>query len=170
MSNCNDISACRKCAQAVSSAAFWTRGSECISKKSLFLQRQNIGVLFGFFCTNTILKLIQNIFSTLALLAHALHRVKKKRKKKRRKKKKAINRVTPSFNIHQQSGSILSTPVFISRSAGQKQKYEGAGLQEGNPWQPDIKMVQESSRTSQVARGQTKVRERGGKEQVILKS
>ena len=90
MSNCNDISACRKCAQAVSSAAFWTRGSECISKKSLFLQRQNIGVLFGFFCTNTILKLIQNIFSTLALLAHALHRVKKKRKKKGEKKKRPL--------------------------------------------------------------------------------
>lgn len=53
---------------------------------------------------------------------------------------------------------------------GQKQKYEDAGLQEGNPWQPDIKMVQESSRTSQVAGGQREERERRGKEQVILKS
>lgn len=38
------------------------------------------------------------------------------------------------------------------------------------PWQPDIKMVQESSRTSQVAGGQTEVGEKGGREQVILKS
>lgn len=53
---------------------------------------------------------------------------------------------------------------------GQKQKRGGASLQEGRLWQPDIKMVQESSRTSQVAPGQTKVRERGGREQVILKS
>lgn len=69
MSNCNDISACRKCVEADFGAAFWTQGSECINRKSLFLQRQNIGVLFGFFCTNTILKLIQNIFSTLVFLA-----------------------------------------------------------------------------------------------------
>lgn len=41
-----------------------------------------------------------------------------------------------------------------------------AHRKEGRPWQPDIKMVQESSRTSQVAAGQTgserKRRERTG--------
>lgn len=65
---------------------------------------------------------------------------------------------------------MLSTPVLSLVLGGQKQKYEDTGLQEGNPWQLDIKMVQESSRTSQVAGGQTKERERGGNEQVILKS
>lgn len=65
---------------------------------------------------------------------------------------------------------MLSTPVLSLFLGGQQQKYEDAALQEGNPWQPDIKMVQESSRTSQVARGQTKEKERRGKEQVVLKS
>lgn len=68
------------------------------------------------------------------------------------------------------TNSVLGLLFLSLVLGGQKQKHEGAGLQEGNPWQPDIKMVQESSRTSQVAPGQTKVRERGGKEQVILKS
>lgn len=86
--------------------------------------------------------------------------------------KRPINRVTDSINKHWwRVPTACLVPHFLHLVlGGQKQKYEGAGLHEGKPWQPDIKMVQESSRTSQVARGQTKVRERGGKEQVILKS
>ena len=58
----------------------------------------------------------------------------------------------------QHAPSILQflSPVV----GGQKQKYEDTGSQEGNPWQPDIKMVQESSRTSQVAPRQTQEEEK----------
>ena len=93
------------------------------------------------------------MFTTFVLLAHS---------------PRCLTR-SPSLLIYTGRVNQQHASVFISRS-GQKQKYEDAGLQEGKPWQPDIKMVQESSRTSQVAGGQTKQGERGGKEQVILKS
>lgn len=72
---------------------------------------------------------------------------------------RAINRVTNSINIRWWSMATACLVFFIFLSlvlGGQKQKHEGAGSQEGNSRQPDIKMVQESSRTSQVAAGQTK--------------
>lgn len=92
------------------------------------------------------------------------------KKKKGEKKKGPLTGSLHLLIYTSRAAASLALQFLSLVLGGQKQKYEGAGLQEGNPWQPDIKMVQESSRTSQVARGQTKVRERGGKEQVILKS
>lgn len=109
-----------------------------------------------------IVKLIQNIFPTSWLLALSPRCLK--------------GPLTGSFTllkIHwlEYTVGMLDYSFYLSLWEGKKQaKHEGAGSQEGNPWQPDIKMVQESSRTSQVAPGKTKVRVTGGKEQVILKS
>lgn len=55
---------------------------------------------------------------------------------------------------------FLSAPI----GGGETETRGGGGLQEGRPRQPDIKMVQESSGTSQVAAGQTMARGRGGRE------